>query len=183
MSDKRFWSGAIAIVTLLVGGASVLPALLLPSASTGSAVVLPLGAPKAEAIVKSEPTPAVVRRAPVSVDNGADPAATPVRSAVEAAPEPVAIAPEPPKEEPDVTAAPAPAPSGAFPPVQAVGVAAPSAPDVVPPSTPPVTPVNAAPPIADKPAKSERATQRAARPRQNVRPAAYPIGEFLAFRR
>ena len=41
MIEKRFWSGAIAVVTLIVAGAGALPELLLRPASTGPSVALP----------------------------------------------------------------------------------------------------------------------------------------------
>ena len=51
MIEKRFWSGAIAVVTLMVAGAGALPELLLRSASTGPNVALPRrDAPKAEPV-------------------------------------------------------------------------------------------------------------------------------------
>ena len=54
MMEKRFWSGAIAVVTLIVAGAGALPELLLRPASTGPSVALPRNAPKAEPIAPPE---------------------------------------------------------------------------------------------------------------------------------
>ncbi len=56
MIEKRFWSGAIAVVTLIVAGAGALPELLLRPASTGPSVALPRNAPKAEPIAPLEQT-------------------------------------------------------------------------------------------------------------------------------
>ena len=130
MIEKRFWSGAIAVVTLIVAGAGALPELLLRPASTGPSVALPLNAPKAEPIVPFEQTAVVMHAASVPDVNRAETIAPPEPSTAEPAPQVVAAAPEPPKPEPEVPAKPAPAPPVAFPPVQPVGVAAASAPDV-----------------------------------------------------
>jgi hypothetical protein len=64
MVDKRFWSGAIVFVTLIVAGSGALPELLLRPVSTGPTVVLPLSAPMVEPVAKLEPTGAVANRAP-----------------------------------------------------------------------------------------------------------------------
>src|ERR1700752_4281453 len=181
MIEKRFWSGAIAVVTLIVAGAGALPGLLLRPASNGPSVALPRNAPKAEPVAPLDQTVVVMHRASVPAADRAETIALSEHSTPEPAPAIVTAAPEPPKPEPKVTATPPPAPPVAFPPVQPVGVAAASAPDVIPPAAPQVTPANAAQPITSRPA--ERAGQRPGKPRQNVRPAAYPIGEFLAWRR
>jgi len=190
MIDKRFWSGAIAIVTLIVAGAGALPELLLRPAPTGSTVVQPLMTPKAAPVAKFEQTkfeqaaaleqPApVVHTASVPSVNRAETIAPPEPSTAEPAPQAVAAAPEAPKPEPEVLATSVPGPPVAFPPVQPVGVAAASAPDVVPPAAPQATSAN---PVRPK-RTAEDAGQRPVKPRQNVRPAAYPMAEFLAWRR
>ena len=181
MIEKRFWSGAIAVVTLIVAGAGALPELLLRPASTGPSVALSRDAPKAEPMAPLDQTPVVMHGASVAAVNRADTVAPPEQPKAEPAPQFVAAAPESPKPEPEVPATPAPAPPVALPPVQPVGVAAASAPDVIPPAAPQATAAIAAQPMTNRPA--ERAVQRPAKPRQNVRPAAYPIGDFLAFRR
>ena len=182
MIDKRFWSGAIAVVTLIVAGAGALPELLLRPASTGPAVVLPF-APKTEPIAKPDQPAAIVGSVPVPPIDRAETIAPAKPSAAEAAPHPVATAPEPPKPEPEVVAAPASAPPVAFPPVQPVGVAAAKAPEAIPPARPEGTPEAPARPVTGKPAKPDRTAQRPAKPQQNARPAVYPIGEFLLSRR
>jgi hypothetical protein len=180
MIEKRFWSGAIAAVTLIVAGAGALPELLLRPASTGPSVALPRKAPKAEPIAPLEPT-AIVRDATSVPDvNRVHTIAPPEQPKAQPAPQVVAAAPEP-KPEPEVPAKPAPAPPVAFPPVQPVGVAAAGAPDVVPPARSQVTSASAAQPMTNKP--HGPTAQRSTKPKQNVRPAAYPIGDFLAFRR
>ena len=184
MIEKRFWSGAIAVVTLIVAGAGALPELLLRPASTGPSVALSRDAPKAEPMAPLDQTPVVMHGASVRPVDRADTVVPPEQPKAEPAPQFVAAAPESPKPEPEVPATPAPAPPPpvALPPVQPVGVAAASAPDVIPPAAPQATAATAAQPmINNRPA--ERAVQRPAKPRQNVRPAAYPIGDFLAFRR
>ena len=179
MIEKRFWSGAIAVVTLMVAGAGALPELLLRSASTGPNVALPRrDAPKAEPVAPLDQTPVVMHGASLSDVNRADAIAAPEQQPkAEPAPQFVAAASEPPKPEPEVPATPA--PPVALPPVQPVGVAAASAPDVIPPAAPQAPAAIAAQPMTNRPA--ERAVQRPAKP--NVRPAVYPIGDFLAFRR
>jgi hypothetical protein len=181
MIEKRFWSGAIAVVTLIVAGAGALPDLLLRPASSGPSAAVPRNAPKAEPIVPIEQTAVVMHAASVPAANRADTNAPPEQPKAEPAPQVVAPASEPPKPEPEVAAKPAPALPVAFPPVQPVGVAAASAPDVVPPAAPQATSANAVQPMTNRPA--ERAVHWPAKPKQNVRPAAYPMAEFLAWRR
>ena len=182
MVDKRFWSGAILTVTIVVAGAGSLPALLLrpsapdpapaaPTAVTRIAEPVPTRV-EPQPVAKAEPPPVV----PTPQITAAQPPANPI-----APPQPAAApAPEPP---------PAPvreATSVAFPPVQPVGVATPSAPAARPAATP----------LADSPAvatparetrratRDERTVQQVPRRKRNVtRPAPYPIREFLAWRR
>ena len=180
MMEKRFWSGAIAVVTLIVAGAGALPELLLRPASAPS-VALPRNAPKAEPVAPPEEIAVVTRGASVPDVNRADTMAPPEPSTTEPAPQVAAAVPEPPKPQSVVLATPAPAPPVAFPPVQPVGVGATSAPGVIPPAAPQPISANAAHPMTTRPV--ERAVQRPAKPKQNMRPAAYPIGEFLVSRR
>lgn len=190
MIDRRFWSGAIAVVTLIVAGSGALPELLLRPAPTGPAVVLPVSAPKVEPIAKPEQTAAleqatpVVHTASVPAVNRAEISPPPEQSTAGVAPQSVAAVIKASVPEPEIPAAPALAPPVAFPPVQPVGVAAANAQDVVPPTTnPQVRPANSARPVTDKPVQSEPTGRRPVKPGQNVRPEAYPIGEFLAWRR
>jgi hypothetical protein len=67
--------------------------------------------------------------------------------------------------------------------VQAVGDAAANAPDAVRPGNPPAPEAIPPRPNVEKPPRPERTARRPAKPRQTVRPAVYPIGEFLAWRR
>ena len=181
MMEKRFWSGAIAVVTLIVAGAGALPELLLRPASTGPSVALPRNVPNAEPTAPPEQIAVVMQSASVPVVDRTDTIAPPEPRKAEPAPQVVPAVPEPPKPQPVVLATPAPAPPVAFPPVQPVGVAAATAPDVIPPVVPQPMSANAVQPMTSRPA--ERAVQRPAKSRQNVRPATYPIGDFLAFRR
>jgi hypothetical protein len=180
MIDKRFWSGAIAVVTLIVAGASALPELLLRPASSGPTVVLSVSAPKAEPVVKSERT--VARTAPVPIENRMAPVAPPDQSIVAEAPHPLVSVPDTPNPEPAASIS-APVPSNAFPPVQPVGIAAASAPDVVKPANPPAAEGDAARSKVEKPPRPERIAGQAEKPKKAVRPAVYPIREFLAWRR
>lgn len=182
MIDKRFWTGAIAVVTLIVAGAGALPELLLGSASSGPTVVLPVSAPRGEPVARLEQVAPVVRHAPMPPASPAATSAPPRPAAAGAPPQPAAPAPEPSKLEPEAPVAAAPAPTPAFPPVQAVGIAASSVQDVVPLATPPAAAASAHP-NTEKPARSEPSGHRSAKPRQNVRPAAYPMAEFLVWRR
>ena len=59
--DKRFWSGAIVVLTVVVAGASALPALLLRPASLDEPLVVTAPAPNA-----AEPAPAVAKAEPAA---------------------------------------------------------------------------------------------------------------------
>lgn len=184
MIDKRFWGVAIAAVTVIVAGASALPALLLrPVAPEPPAVPAPvakiaesiLDRSESSSITRVEPKPAAapVERTPVAV-----------QSATLPAPQPVVTPPEPAKlPVPELPAAPPSTAPVAFPPVQPVGVATASGPDVTAPASAQPRAASAPRPIAEKPAGPERAALRSAKPRRAVRPAIYPLGEFLAWRR
>ena len=160
MIDKRLWSGVLALVTLIVAGAGALPELLLRSASTAPTVVVPMAAPKAGPVLKP------VLEVPTAA----------------APPRPIASNLDMPKPEPVPPAVPVPAPPVSFPPVQLVGVAAASAQDAVAPANPPAAELNAAAANAQKPPKPGRLA-RPEKPKKSIRPAVYPIGEFLAWRR
>jgi hypothetical protein len=185
MIDKRFWGIAIAAVTVIVAGASALPSLLRRPAEPELAAVMAPVAKIAEPVpVRGESGPvARVEPKPVTAQveqRGAEqPAAPPApqAAAMVPAPEPVKLpAPEPP------VAPPSPAPV-AFPPVQPVGVATASGLDVAAPAGAPPRSGSVPRPSAEKPTRPERAAQRPAKPRRTVRPAIFPLGEFLAWRR
>jgi hypothetical protein len=175
MVDKRFWSGAILTVTIVVAGASSLPALLLrPPAPAVPAAVTRTAEPVAtrvepQPVAKAEPLPAPQ----IAV---VQPPAKPI-----APPQPAsAPAPEPPPA-PLRAATPV-----AFPPVQPVGVATPGAPATRPAATSPTDSAAVATPALEtrKAAGAERAVQQVPKRKRNVtRPAPYPIREFLAWRR
>ena len=55
--DKRFWSGAIVVVTVVVAGASALPALLLRPASLDEPLVVTAPAPTSTAPVVAQVEP------------------------------------------------------------------------------------------------------------------------------
>lgn len=192
MIDKRFFSGAILVVTIVVAGASSLPALLLrPVAPEPMPIAAPAAVKAAEPIperaeaqpvvaARVEPKPVAEREAPVSVASPQPvlrdpplpeppPAPVPAKAAA-AAPPPPAPSAEPPA--PMREAAPV-----AFPPVQPVGVATASGPDPEPAAIAPVRPAR----TAEKP-RQRTAHQTVARKRF-VRPAIFPLREFLAWRR
>lgn len=235
--DKRFWSGALAVVTVVIAGASSLPSLLLAPAAPEPGYVTPQQpAPKpfdaAAAVamleaaapkLKTEPVAARQERAPATLDIAA-PKSEAVKTPPIVVPTQIVVAPPrpefvrtanltsapqpaPPAVSPEVTSVPKPAPAvpepqpvqaapvsppaeppqtaadAAFPPVQPVGVAS---------RTENATPVAAAPSrsrtVSAKPSsrKAERRRHVAAtweKPRRGVRPARFPIREFLAWRR
>jgi len=187
MIDKRFWSSAIAIVTLIVAGASALPELLLRPASTAPTVVLPLAAPKAKPM--PEQTAAPPQSAPMPAVNHTERGTPTTRSIATAPPQPAAPDPEKPKAAPLPAATLLPPAPVSFPPVQPLGDAAANVPSAipaanpVPPARPPGIEANRARPDAEKPVPAERIARRPDKPIKSVRPAAYPIGEFLAWRR
>src|SRR5438874_469050 len=117
MIDKRFWGGAILAVTIVVAGASSLPALLLRPTSPQAVPSAPASVPKIAA-----PAPPRLEGQPIS---NADPllAAPPPQAIVQPAPK--VIAPPQPAVPPEPTP---PVPAGqatsaVFPPVQPVGLA------------------------------------------------------------
>jgi len=190
MIDKRFWSGAIIVATVVVAGASALPALLL--APGAPEPMIPVAAAPAEkkaepVVTRIEPRPVVGAEAPVL--------AQPVAPAAAAvlAPAPQVAALPPPAPPVPVVLPPAPAHEAApmtFPPVQAIGIAANKTEPVAPsPAPAPVAPhaVDAAGdrPAIEKPARAQgTSAQRVTkRKRQVVRPAVFPLREFLAWRR
>jgi len=181
MIDKRFFSGAILVVTIVVAGASSLPALLLRPAAPDT-LPMPVAAPAA--VTTAEPIERVEAK-PVEANVEPKPIAKP--AAVMPDPPPVAVPPTksvavPPPPSTPAAEPPPPVREAApitFPAVQPVGVAAASGPDAV------------AAPAASAPARAATATgkprqrtahQTAARKRA-VRPAIFPLREFLAWRR
>lgn len=190
MADKRFWSGAIIVVTVVVAGASALPALLLTRGAPEPivAVVTPASAEKrAELVVpRVEPQPIV------KVEDSAS-AARSLSPPVSAAAVQHVAAPQPPEAPAPVAPPPIPlreAAPGAFPPVQPVGIATSKMDSVPTPATPLPTSTAAAAGTSDRPVteKFVRAQRAAAernikRKRQVVRPALYPLREFFAWRR
>lgn len=177
MVDKRFWSGAVIAATVMVAGASALPALLLaPTAPEPMIPVAIVPPEKKAALVAARIEPQPVERAQAPV------AAQPAPSV--AAPTPQ-VAASPPPATPMREAAPM-----AFPPVQPIGVATskpePAAAIAAPaPAVPRVAEAANDRPVTEKPARAQRgAAQRTTtRKRQVVRPAVFPLREFLAWRR
>jgi len=171
MIDKRFWAGAILAVTVVVAGAGSLPALLLrPIATDPPPAALAPTAKVAEPVqapVQAKADPAPVASAPAVA------AAEPPKPAPPSAPQPVAAPPP----EPATVRAAAPV---AFPPVQPVDVATPAQPGATPPTDSPAARVTVRAP--EKIARAERTPKQSTRKRA-VRPAPYPMREFLAWRR
>ena len=207
--DKRFWTSAVVVVTVVTAGASTLPALLLtpadpPPLATAAVAAKPAepkppeplrnvvpGSPAEAAPARSEPQ-GQAEPEPSSAPPVQTAAAAPPPGAAEpavASPQPAPAAPQPPPAaQPAPPAPPAAAvspPAGAvsFPPVQPIGVAATrteNAPAIVPaPETSRTAGATA------KPARHVRVGETRAAPpaRKRIRPAAYPIREFLAWRR
>jgi hypothetical protein len=190
MIDKRFFSGAILVVTIVVAGASSLPALLLrPSAPEPlpTPVAAPVVVKKAEPIgrVEAKPLPERVEAKPVVARIEPKPVAEqppsqpllrdqPVPEPLPApiAAKPVAIPPPPAAEPPAPIREAAPV---AFPPVQPVGVASAGDPKTV--ASAPARPTTA----AEKP--RQRTAHQTATRKRSVRPAVFPLREFLAWRR
>lgn len=185
--DRRFISGAVIAVTVVVAGASALPSLLLappeePFIAPVPARLAELPAPAAKPAIevrvepKAEPKPLpgavrpvetkaepAVISAPASLPT---PAPAPVKPAAEAA---AKAAPAPPPVEAAATPAPAPATAEAFPPVQ-------------PPTTETPRTIAIPPAVPAKKIVRDDERRKAARTR-SVRPAIYPMREFLAWRR
>jgi hypothetical protein len=170
MIDKRFWAGAILAVTVVVAGAGSLPALLLrPIAADPPPVALAPAVNVAEPVqapvqAKADPPP-VVAAAAVAVAEPPKPSPPPAPQAV-AAPLPE---PEPPRAAVPV-----------FPPVQPVGITTPAQPAATPPPDSPAARVTIR--GSEKAARAERTPNTSTRKRA-VRPAPYPMREFLAWRR
>jgi hypothetical protein len=199
MIDKRFVSGAILAVTIVVAGASSLPALLLRPAAPDP-LPMPAIAPailktaepieraegveaKPVVIARIEPKPVAEREPPVSVAPPQavlrdppvpDPPPAPVAAKPVAIPSPPPAAPAAEPSAPVREAA-----SVAFPPVQPVGVATASGPDTV------VSPAAGAPARSARTAEKprQRAAHQTATRKRSVRPAIFPLREFLAWRR
>ena len=173
MAEKRFWSGAILAVTIVIAGASSLPALLLgptarepmPAAPV-TKIDRPASIPVAAKLVEF---PANTPDLPVAIAAAtADPARVP---------QPVARS-----ESVPVTPVRETAPVG-FPPVQPVGIAEPEAADPQAATAPPKSLIPDRRPPA-KMARAERNAPHATKRKRNVvRPALYPIRDFFAWRR
>ena len=163
--DKRFWSGAIIVATVAISGAGALPALLLRPAAPEPA---PLDTMVAAKPADPQPAPPLIAPAP------AEGAPAPVAPA----PPQASQAPAPPPEPPRQTAAPE-----AFPPVQPVGLAArPETEAAAIPAPAQGLGASAKPAAATKTRVARESTHGVKRKR-GVRPAAFPIREFLAWRR
>jgi hypothetical protein len=193
--DKRLWSGAILVLTIVVAGASSLPTLLLRPATPDAPPVAPelptAQVPQPLPVVATvEPTPA-----PKPIEAAPPPAPEVARSEVAqpapsqaAAPTPVEAAPA--GAPAAATAAVAAATPVAFPPVQPIGVATQAGPDVAP-QQPAPTQSRAASATpdgtkarTDKSARAPRMTlQDAKKRKRSVRPAIFPLREFFAWRR
>ncbi len=187
MADKRFWSGAIIVVTVVVAGAGSLPALLLRPAAPEAAPVIALAPPKAPEPVAPRPAEPVAQRAaePVSVPPEPVRLATPVSTL---AASPGAVGPAPAASQPVQAAAPTEPPREAqpvvFPPVQPVGIATRSAPEATVPAPAQTRAASATIESAEKAATPPRVAAQGDRKRKpSVRPAVYPIREFLAWHR
>ena len=191
--DKRFWSGAILVVTIVVAGASSLPALLLrPAPLDAPPVAVTSPAPQvsqpAPAPQVSQPAPAPQVSQPASVVARMEPAA-PAPKPIDPAPTPEVAQPVQSQQpaSPPVESAPA-APVVTFPPVQPVGIATQAGPDVAPqqPTQPTQSRAASARPDGTK-AKGEKTAPRmtlqdAKKRKRSVRPAIYPLREFFAWR-
>jgi hypothetical protein len=189
--DKRFWSGAVVVLTVVVAGASALPGLLLRPAvedtpeivppyverSTASQPVRP-AEPAAVPPVPVLPVAAEVKFAPKSRPVAEAPAAQPPQPA----PVEIALPPIPPAAA--VAAAP---PASAFPPVQQLDAPVQSATGQNPAPTQSREPSASVTrqPVAPRSEKTARHTDRQdrAKRKRQARPAIYPIREFLAWRR
>jgi hypothetical protein len=176
MLDKRFWSGAIIVTTIVVAGASALPALLIgPAAPEPTVPATPVSiAKRAELVPRAEPPVAKEVPAPGLTQPEATPPAQ--ISASQRAELASVGEPEPVAHDRDATPV-------TFPPVQPVGVAAkaePPAPAALAASTTPDPR-----PVTEKPVRAQRIVPERVtkRKRQVVRPAVYPLREFFAFRR
>jgi hypothetical protein len=195
--DGRFWSGAAVAITVVIAGATSLPALLLraPAEAPVATAVVPA---KAEAPRPTVAQPVVApppetRTEPTTVTATAAlsgvvlPPATPslppaaalvVAAAPTATPAPTAptgAAPEPAAPPPSAVAA------IGFPPVQPLMIE----PEAAPPSAPAAL---AASPAKPAPAQAPRTKAAAHEGKERkhlrpVRPAIYPLREFLAWRR
>jgi hypothetical protein len=197
MADKRFWSGAIIVVTVAISGAGALPALLLrpsapePAPIETAAIAVKPADPKPVAAVIPPPAPVALRSAPVALpapEAAAAPTPVTPAPAATAVPPPEAIRAVPPPEPPRTAAKPE-----AFPPVQPADVAA------RPKAEPDAAPTPAAPAASPRLARVKPAWHKYAarlawarkariaradtRVKRSARPAVYPIREFLAWRR
>ena len=190
-SDKKLWSGAVIVVTAVIAGAGTLPALLLrPSPDT----IEPMSAETARELAVSRTAPTKPEPVVRTVAVVSAPALAMIEKAAEPTPvaKPVAL-PTPVREVASVAEQPRTEPAAAKPiVVAAVPEAAvePSATqkDIVLPPVPLLEAASAAERTGKKPAQAQTqapatATREVKRKPPAARPAPYPIGEFLAWRR
>jgi len=227
MADKRFWSGAIIVMTVAVAGAGAVPSLLLrPTAEpipfentfTVAAAVSTAAAPKSTQPIATAAKPAEPKAAELATPREPPRIAAPV--AIASTPvAPNAAGLTEPRTEPKAVPAP---PSVAAAPAAIVPVAVAAAPVVAPQTQrlatdllrpaneapraaqpdafPPVQPIEVAARHETTPSDKLRAARSRAAARKwiriargrsarvarrgggSIRPAAYPIREFLAWR-
>lgn len=197
--DKRFWSGAVVVLTVVVAGSSALPRLLLQPALDEPAEIVPpapfVSRPVAPAAV-SQPTPrsdaepvtaTPVVPASVTVEVKLGPPSVPqAKTPAVPTPQPASQASSPAPPSPPAVR---PADPSPFPPVQPIDVAD-------RPNASPKVVADAAPNEAQATSVARQGSERrrekivraavqpdTARRRRHVRPAAYPIREFLAWHR
>jgi len=161
--DKRFWSGAIIVATVAISGAGALPALLLRPAA-------PEPAPFETAVAKAADLETAVP--PASPAPAPEPVA-PVAPAPPALPQ-TSEPPEPPRH----TVA-----AEAFPPVQPIDLATRPETEVAAMPAPAQGLAASAKPAAATKTRVARASTHGVKRKRGVRPAAFPIREFLAWRR
>jgi hypothetical protein len=183
--DKRFWSGAIVVVTVVVAGASALPGLLLRPASLDEPLVVTAPAPKdpAPVVAKVEPVAKPVEPAPQVAQPPARP--SPTGSAGGCTSGSAGAAATASRRRARQSPAPAAQAAPAFPPVQPIGVATQSGPDAPPTQSRPVSakPEGVKPEAQKAKREKTRMTLQDAKARKRpVRPAIYPLREFFAWR-
>jgi outer membrane biosynthesis protein TonB len=187
--DKRFWGGAIAVLTVVVAGAGTLPGLLLhPTveevAVAGSVEPAPFVAkPK---LAEAEPAPAAPP-APAAVVEPKLPPKPEPEPVVQAAQPAPAEAPQEPQATQPQPAQPAAANPISFPPVQPIGVATAQGLDAAPKNgavaAAPTQSSNASARGGRDAAEKRSAARDTAKRKRAVRPAIFPMREFLAWRR
>jgi hypothetical protein len=213
--DKRFWSGAIIVVTVAVAGAGALPALLLhpPGLDAGSVEALPVAAMRAEAkpfdvkpvdVKPLDPKPADPKPLAQLPDAVPDPLVVPLDAEPASFPQPANLpqpaglvqpaSAQPALQTRETAARTAPAPASvqaqepaqplSFPPVQPVDLSTGAEMQAATAPLPAQSnPADAKPPVAQAARPGPAVAQRNVAQRRSVRPAKYPIREFLAWRR